>query len=68
MKFDRTEEGFAKAFATATSMANMHNRSYTVAVFADQPKHYTLSMASLVTKDSKLAPGTQAMTVNPGES
>jgi len=65
MKFDRTDEGFAKAYDAAKGLANMHGKSYAVAVFAEQPDHYTLSLASLIDAHTKLATGTQVLPVNP---
>jgi len=61
MKFDRTEEGFARAYETGTSMARTHKRDYILAVYAEDPDVYQLVMASLHSEQMKLAPGTKPM-------
>ncbi|HEY6861697.1 MAG TPA: hypothetical protein VI358_18170 [Pseudolabrys sp.] len=65
--FERTEQGFASALASAEWMASFHNRDYALLVHRTQPRSYVVSLPSLI-DEGDVEPGTRANLIHPDGS
>jgi len=62
-KFDRTEEGHARAVRYCADLNRLHGRDYAIVVHREDLSHYSVGLASLVHKDH-VADGTAANIVD----